>query len=239
VREDDGVNADGERSGSPDAVADPPAERIRVVLVDDHEMFAEGVARLLEREPDIDLVGVASTMAEVVAMVEERRPAVAVVDFMLPDGVGTDAATAIAAVSPDTRTLIITGSTEEAVLVAAIRAGCSGVLTKDKAFAALVDAIRLVATGDSYLDPLVIAAVQSGSQPRSHGAGAGAELTKREREVLHLLAQGRSNQAIGDELYVSRNTVRNHVQNILTKLHVHSKLEAVFVARRERLLDER
>jgi two-component system NarL family response regulator len=230
------MSGGGERSGNPDDDPDPRAEPIRVVLVDDHEMFTEGVARLLEREHDIDLVGVASTSTAAIAMAEELQPVVALVDFNLPDGRGTDAATSIAAVSPLTRTLIITGSTDESVLVAAIKAGCAGVLTKDKAFAALVDAIRLVATGEPYVDPFVLAAVARDAEPRSRGVGG--ELTKRELEVLQLLAQGCSNQAIGERLYVSRNTVRNHVQNVLIKLQVHSKLEAVFVARRERLLDD-
>lgn len=212
------------------------ADPIRVVIVDDHEMFTESVSQLLQHEAGIEVVGIAPTMAEGVALVEVQHPTVALVDFRLPDGQGTDAATSIKAVSDNTRTLIITGSTEESVVAAAIKAGCYGVITKDKAFSMLVDAIRLVATGESYVDPHIMAAVVT-----RHGGpsvGVGANLTKREREILQHLAHGKSNQAIGVELYVSRHTVRNHVQNILTKLRVHSKLEAVFVARQAGLLDE-
>jgi two-component system response regulator DevR len=230
------VNAGRERSGTTDDDAVPRTERIRVVLVDDHEMFTEGVSRLLESEHDIELVGVASTSAGAIALAEALLPDVALVDFNLPDGLGTDTATSIAAVSTGTRTLIVTGSFDESMLHAAIEAGCSGVLTKNKAFSALVDAVRLVAAGESYVDPSVLAVVGPDSEPRS--LRAGAALTRREQEVLHLLAQGCSNQAIGEQLYVSRNTVRNHVQSIITKLQVHSKLEAVFVARRARLLDD-
>ena len=121
------------------------------------------------------------------------------------------------------------------MLVAAIEAGCSGVVTKNKGFAELVGAIRLVADGETYVDPHVLAAVRPRPAPRSPGLET--TVSKREREVLVLMAQGHSNQAIGTELFVSLNTVRNHVQSILRKLEVHSKLEAVFVARREGLLE--
>jgi DNA-binding NarL/FixJ family response regulator len=219
----------------PDAGAEEAADPIRVVIVDDHEMFTESVSQLLQAEPGIEVVGIAPTMAEGVALVEVLRPTIALVDFRLPDGQGTDAATSIRAVSDTTRTLIITGSTAEPVVVAAIKAGCYGVITKDKAFAVLVEAIRQVAAGESYVDPLVLAEV---ARVGTSAAGLGVNLTKREREILQHLAQGQSNHVIGETLFVSRHTVRNHVQNILTKLGVHSKLEAVFVARQEGLLDD-
>src|SRR3990170_4964143 len=114
----------------PDAV-EGIADPIRVVIVDDHEMFTESVSQLLQHEPGIEVVGIAPTMAEGVALVEVQRPTIALVDFRLPDGHGTDAATSIRAVSDRTRTLIITGSTAESVVVAAIQAGCYGVITKD------------------------------------------------------------------------------------------------------------
>jgi len=221
--------------GMGDDAAERTAGPIRVVVVDDHEMVLEGIRRLLEGEPDIEVVGTASTVAGAVAVAEAGHPAVALVDYQLPDGRGTDAATSIRAVSATTRTLIITGSTEESVLVAAIEAGCSGVLTKNKAFAELVGAIHVVAAGETYVDPHVLAAVRPSPAPRSPGLET--IVSKREREVLVLMAQGRTNQAIGTDLFVSLNTVRNHVQSILRKLEVHSKLEAVFVARREGLLE--
>jgi DNA-binding NarL/FixJ family response regulator len=181
-------------------------------------------------------VGAASTAAAGVALAAEVLPDVAVVDFQLPDGRGTDAAASIRAVSAAIHVLIITGAADESVLVAAIRAGCSGVITKDRAFVELADAIRLVAAGGAYVDAHVLATVRPHRGPRAPGLSA--LLTKREREVVRLLAQGHSNRAISAELYVSLHTVRNHVQNILEKLNAHSKLEAVAVARREGLLDD-
>ncbi|MBA2281451.1 MAG: response regulator transcription factor [Actinomycetota bacterium] len=217
-------------------MADEPerSERIRVLIVDDHEMFMEGVVRLLEREPAIEVVGTAATMAESIGRAEALRPAVAVVDFQLPDGLGSDAAVAIRAASAGTAVLILTGSTDELVVVAAVTAGCAGVLTKDKAFTELVEAIGIVAAGEAYVDAHVLAAVR----PRLTQRGLAPTLTKREREILQLVARGLTNQAISDELFVSLHTVRNHVQNVLVKLQVHSKLEAVFVARQSGLIDD-
>ena len=218
----------------PDQVGERDCVAIRLLIVDEHEMFIEGVSRLLERETDIEIIGAASTITGAVTLATALRPTVAMVDFHLPDGRGTEAATSIRAVSRNTRVLIVTGSTDESVLLPAAKAGCSGVLTKDKAVSELIEAIRLLAAGEEYVDPGLLAAVLP--CPRSPGL---APLTKREREILDALARGRSSRAIGDELFLSLHTVRNHVQNIITKLQVHSKIEALMVARREGLLDER
>jgi len=207
---------------------------IRVLVVDDQEMFAESVARLLANEADIDVVGVAATMADAVRQSRSTLPDVAIVDFHLPDGDGAAAAIAIRAVSPATRILIITGYTDEQALIASIDAGCSGFVTKDKAVRELVDAVHVAHAGEAYITPQMLARILprlGQTQPR-----LGSDITPRELSVLDLMAEGLSNQAIGERLFLSVHTIRNHVQNILYKLDAHSKLEAVAIATREGLL---
>jgi DNA-binding NarL/FixJ family response regulator len=210
---------------------------IRVLVVDDHEMFAESVSRLLADEADIEIAGLAATMNDAVRVAGTTRPDVAIIDFHLPDGDGIVTSTRIRAVSPETRLLMLTGSADDRLLVDAIDAGCSGFVTKDKALSELVHAVRLVHRGEAYIPPQLLA----GLLPRigTTHRGIGSDLSPREREVLSIVAEGLSNQAIAERLFLSVNTVRNHVQRILFKLHAHSKLEAVATAIREGLLSRR
>jgi two-component system, NarL family, response regulator DevR len=205
------------------------ATHLRIAVVDDHEMFAESIARVLATQPDLEVVGVARTSAEGAALVEATRPDVAVLDYQLPDADGAEAAARLRAVSPETRVLILTGLADERLLTAAIDAGCAGFLTKDRAVDELVRAVRLVHAGDAYVPPGMLANLL----PRlgRNYRGVGTDLTPREREVLELLALGLSNQAIAERLVLSVHTVRHHVQNVLAKLGAHSKLEAVATAR--------
>jgi DNA-binding NarL/FixJ family response regulator len=210
---------------------------VKVLLIDDHLMFAQSLARLLDVEPDIDVVGMFGTMLDGVAAATIRRPDVVVVDYRLPDGDGVSAASRITADVADVGVIMLTGMTDEQLVLDAMDAGCAGFVTKDKAASELVHAIRVVHDGDAYLPPKLLAALlPKFSAPRRR---IGDDLTDREREVLQLMAEGLTNKDISQRLVVSNFTTRNHVRNILTKLHAHSRLEAVVIANRERVLDRR
>ena len=208
---------------------------ITVALIDDHEMFAESLARILERETDIVVVGQALSVADGLELVDRTSPQVVLVDLHLPDGRGTDLASAIRERNPDVQVLMLTGSGEGDALLEAIDAGCVGFVTKDRAVVELTAAIRAAAVGESYVDPSVLMGLMGRIQRRTSG-GVGKDLSAREREVLELLGAGVSTANIAAQLFLSVHTVRNHVQSILTKLGAHSKLEAVAIATREGLL---
>ena len=211
------------------------ADPIRVLLVDDHEMFLDSLARVLRDEPDIEVVGRAGSCNAAVKLAESLQPGVAIVDYQLPDGDGVTTAGTLRTVSPGTRVLLLTGLSDSRLATSAIEAGCLGFLTKDKAVGELVSAVRLAHAGEAYLSPDVLAALM-GRLDRSH-RGLGSDLTIREQEVLQLLAAGVGNKDMAGELDLSFHTIRNHVQNVIVKLGAHSKLEAVAIAAREGLVD--
>ncbi|HMD46295.1 MAG TPA: response regulator transcription factor [Acidimicrobiales bacterium] len=212
----------------------PPAA-VRVLVIDDHLMLAESVARILGAEDDMEVVGVAANSADGVRLAAEFSPDVVVADYQLPDATGAATAASIRAIHPETRVLILTGHDDDRLLADALEAGCSGFLTKDKAVEELVAAVHHVHAGEVYIPPNMLA----GLLPRLNrkNRGLGSDLTPREMEVLRLLGEGASNQAIADRLYLSLHTVRHHVQSVLTKLNAHSKLEAVVIATREGLIE--
>jgi len=158
-------------------------------------------------------------------------------DYELPDGDGVSAAAAIKRSVPDAKVVILTSFADDAVLVRALEAGCSGFLTKHKSAREVERAVRLAAEGEALISPDVLVRLLpklSRSEPERK---IGFDLTARELEVLGLLAEGLSGEAIATRLYLSPNTVRNHVQNLLPKLGAHSRLEAVSIAARAGLLD--
>lgn len=209
---------------------------IRVIVVDDHEMFAESIGRVLALEDDIEVAGLAASSRQGIELAEALAPDVAIVDHRLPDAGGAQTIRRILAVSPSTKVLILSGYKDHQIVSSSIRAGCSGFLSKDKAVRELAVAVRAVRDGEAYLPSEALGRlVARGSTP--DGAGPGDELTRRERHVLQLMAGGLSNRAIATQLSLSLNTVRNHVQRILTKMEAHSKLEAVMIAFREDLVE--
>jgi DNA-binding NarL/FixJ family response regulator len=204
---------------------------IRVLIVDDHEMFAESVARQLNAKHDLEVVARASSLDAGVREAERTRPDVAIVDYLLPDGDGARATMEVLTVSPDTRVLMVTGAEDDSLVVSAIDAGCSGFLTKRAATAELVSAVRALAAGGAYIPSRLLGTVLS--RGSATGRSLGADVTTREREVFALIATGASTTNVANELCVSANTVRNHVQRVLVKLGAHSKLEGVAIAVRE------
>jgi DNA-binding NarL/FixJ family response regulator len=203
---------------------------IRVLIVDDHSMVAESLRRVLESEADLDVVAVADTAASAVAVATAERPDVVLMDYHLPDGDGIAATRAIKLVNPDTKVILLTGVNATAALSGALEAGCSGYLEKTGHVDRLADAIRSVQGGGLVLSSDDLARAVSAPKPPER------TLTDREMEVLQRLADGSSTNAIAEELGVSTTTVRAHVQRILAKLEVHSRLEAVASARRQGII---
>lgn len=201
----------------------------KVQIVDDHFLFAEALGSVIRDLPEYDLVGIAVTGPQAVSMTQEKQPDVILLDYHLPGYSADQLMPRLRNASPGSRVIILTSDTSEASLVKGIQAGVSGFLTKDRALDDVVQALRSVASGKSILTDDQLAKV-----PR---AFADAEqLTIREVEILRLLARGRDTQAIADELTISSNTVRTHLQNTFSKLGAHSKLEAVSIAGRRGLL---
>lgn len=204
---------------------------IRVLVVDDHDLLADSLVRVLDAESDIDVVGRAATMAAAIDVARTTAPEVVVMDYGLPDGDGVTAAQRIREHRPESLIVVMTGLGDERVLLRAVEAGCSGFVTKDRGVQELLVAIRTVVAGEAYIPAPLLARLLPQLQPTYRRLGG--DLTRREVEVLALAAEGLANRAIADSLHVSVHTVRNHVQNAIAKLQAHSKLEAVAVAVRE------
>jgi DNA-binding NarL/FixJ family response regulator len=205
------------------------AERsVDVMIVDDHKMFAESLSRLLADDPEIRVVATCAAADDAFALAGALRPAVAIVDYVLPGEDGVALARRLKEHAPEIQVIMLTGSPDDHILLAAIEAGCSGFLTKERAAAEVAEAVHAVADGEALISPEMLARLL----PQLHRATnlPGADLTERERELLACLARGLSNRAIASELFLSVNTVRNYVQSILHKLGAHSKLEAVSLA---------
>ncbi|HLB61476.1 MAG TPA: response regulator transcription factor [Actinomycetota bacterium] len=217
-------------------------ERLRVMVVDDHALFRRGLEMVLEHEEDIDLVGEASDGAEAVQKAQELMPDVVLMDVRMPKRSGIEAAREIRDVMPHVKILMLTISDEEADLYEAIKAGASGYLLKEIPIEEVADAIRSVWQGQSRISPSMaskllteFAAISKAADERPPMPSP--RLTDREMEVLKLVAQGKNNRDIAKELFISENTVKNHIRNILEKLHLHSRMEAVVYAVREKLLE--
>jgi DNA-binding NarL/FixJ family response regulator len=210
------------------------AATIRVLIVDDHDIFAQSLVRLLESKPRLSVVGTAGTVASAVASAVELRPDVVLMDFELPDGDGPQATREIKALVPSANVVMLTGHTADEALVSAIASGCSGFVSKADTTESLFDAIIAArddepVTSSSELAPLL-------RQLAPTHRGLGADLTPRELEVLRLMATGLINKQVARTLGLRLNTIRNHSQSILCKLHAHSRLEAVATAVRDGII---
>src|SRR5687767_9061538 len=218
------------------------SESITVVIADDHALFRRGLTMVLESEPDIEVVGEANDGHEVVTLAEKYMPDLVLMDVRMPGRGGIDAAQAIKDAVPHTKILMLTISDEEEDLYDAIKVGASGYLLKEISIEEVADSIRQVHAGQSLISPsmaskLLTEFAAMARKDEEKQQMPTPRLTDREMEVLTLVAQGLNNRDIAKELFISENTVKNHVRNILEKLHLHSRMEAVVYAVREKLLE--
>lgn len=211
---------------------------MRLLLIDDHIIFREGLASIIRSEPDIEIVGLAGTVREAVEMAVGLNPDIILMDFSLPDGTGADATRLILAAHPNARIVFLTMSEGDENLFAAIRSGAKGYLLKDMHPSKLVTAIRAVHNGESALSrSMTLRLMKELSQPgRSDSTQAAPTLTRRELDVLRAVADGKSNQEIANELVLSENTVKYHVHSILDKLQLKSRREAAAYAKERGLI---
>jgi two-component system NarL family response regulator len=215
-----------------------------VLIADDHALFRRGLEMVLDEEQDIELVGQASDGTEAVARARESLPDVVLMDIRMPKTSGIEAARAMKEAAPSAKIVMLTISDEEEDLFEAIRAGASGYLLKDIPLDEVAGAVRAVHGGQSLINPSMagklltefatLARRDEEERPQQVPA---PKLTEREMEVLKLVARGMNNRDIAKELFISENTVKNHVRNILEKLQIHSRMEAVMIAVREKLIE--
>ena len=237
------MSGDSGASGEADD-ARPVPDPIRVLIVDDHALFRRGLEMVLAEESDIELVGEASDGAEAVDKAGEALPDVVLMDIRMPRSSGIEACRAMKEVAPSAKIVMLTISDEEEDLFEAIRAGASGYLLKDIPYDEVADVVRAVHGGQSLINPSMAAKLltefaalaKRDGEERTQQVPA-PQLTDREMEVLRLMARGMNNRDIAKELFISENTVKNHVRNILEKLQIHSRMEAVMIAVREKLIE--
>ncbi|HET8521784.1 MAG TPA: response regulator transcription factor [Thermomicrobiales bacterium] len=207
-------------------------DSIRILIADDHPLFRKGIRTILGAIPDFDVVGEATTGQETAAEASILQPDVILMDLQMPDGSGIVATREILQQTPEARILVVTLFEDDDSVFAALRAGARGYVLKDADEEEIVRAIRAVAAGQAIFSPAVATRVLTYfAAPHHEDARAFPSLTEREREILHLIAQGHSNPAIARQLSLSTKTVANHVSNIFGKLQVADRAEAIVRAR--------
>jgi DNA-binding NarL/FixJ family response regulator len=216
-------------------------DRLKVLIVDDHALFRRGLQMVLDGEPDLQVVGEAGDGNQAIERAQELMPDVVLMDVRMPRRSGIEATRELRRLLPHVQIIMLTVSDEEADLYEAIKAGASGYLLKEIATDEVPEAIRSVVAGQSRISPAMASKLLNEFAAMSRRPGSpgftGPNLTDRELEVLRLVATGLNNRDISKQLFISENTVKNHVRNILDKLHLHSRMEAVVYAVRENLVD--
>jgi DNA-binding NarL/FixJ family response regulator len=211
------------------------SDRIRIAVGDDHPLFREGVAAVLQLEPDLEIVGQCATAEETIRLSRELLPDVILLDLDMPGG-GLNAIRAIAADCPVTKIVILTVSDDEEHVVAAFKSGAHAYVLKGVAARELISILRAVWAGEGYVSPALAAQLLSEMKPASARerpqTGAFDDLTERERQILELIAVGSSNKEIGQQLHLTEKTVKHYVTNILQKLHVRNRVEAALLAQK-------
>jgi DNA-binding NarL/FixJ family response regulator len=212
----------------------PPPDTVRVLVVDDHRMFAASLAQALQSESDLLVVGQGTSIGEARALMASTTPDVVLLDHRLPDGDGVGAIAELHGIRPSARIVVLTATTSDRLLVAAMEAGAAGFIAKTQRLDDVISGVRAAAQGESVVSAKLLTRLLP--RLRRQGSGSRAELTEREREILDLLARGLSNADIAQQLTISVHTVRNHVANLSAKLGAHSKLEVLSIAVREGLV---
>lgn len=209
-------------------------EPIRLALVDDHHVVRRGLRSFLEAFPDITVVGEASSGEELLERVDRWLPDVVIMDLLMPGGIdGIETTRRVRAMTPHTQVVVLTAHTDDARVIAALRAGAIGYVPKDAEPETLLSTVRAAARGQSLLGPAI---AESVFQELMGRAQIRYDLTEREMEVLRLLAHGQTNREIAEELVVTVETVKTHVGNILAKLHLAHRTQAVIRALKEGLI---
>ena len=207
---------------------------VRVVLVDDHDLFRTGLRNLLEEQDGMIVLGEAANGVEAVALVREAAPDVVVMDLKMPAMTGVEATRLITSESPLTRVIVLTISDQDSDVMDAIVAGACGYLLKDSSIENVVAGIRSAAVGSSLISPAiaskVLQRVRATTADMDMADAIRAELSDRELEVLKLIAKGYSNEEIAKELFVSMATVKTHITHILMKLDLRDRVQAVVLA---------
>lgn len=211
------------------------SDKIRIVIVDDHPLFREGVASILGNEPDFEVTGQGASAGEALQLVTDLLPDIVMLDIDMP-GNGIKAAREIAVVCPVTKIVFLTVSEADDNLVEALKTGGRAYILKGVAGKELIRILRAVSEGESYLPPALAASLLL-DYSRSRGDEKTArsplnELTERERQILELIGLGMSNKEIGLKLFLSEKTVKHYVTNILQKLQVHNRVEAALIAQK-------
>lgn len=211
-----------------------------MLVVDDQELFRRGMTMLLGSETGIEVVGEASNGVEGLELAKSAAPDVVLLDVRMPKQSGIEACVAIKETVPSAKIVMLTMSDEEADLYEAVKNGASGYLLKDSSIEEVAQGIRVVADGQSLISPSMAAKLidefKTMSKP-DKVTGAALKLTERELDVLRLVAKGLSNRDVAQRLAISENTVKNHVRNMLEKLQLHSRMEAVMYAVREKIVE--
>lgn len=212
-------------------------ERITVLIVDDHSVVRQGVRAFLEAQPDMRIVGEADSGEAAIRLAEEQVPDVVLMDLILPGMNGVEATRQIKRVSPRTQVIVLTSFYEDEHIFPALRAGAISYMLKDIRSSELAEIVRKAAQGESVLHPRVAARViQEVRQAKRAVPAPFAELTERELDVLRMIAEGHSNAAIAEKLVLSEKTVKGHVSNILSKLHMEDRTQAAVFAWQQGLM---
>lgn len=213
---------------------------IKILLVDKREIFVEGLARVLTDKPSMKVVGTCRCGFEAIKKARETQPDIIIIDTELPTGECMEAMRTISELLPGVKVLMLTHSEADEDLFSALKMGATGYITKDVTIADLVHAISVVANGGVIISPPMakrmfreFTAVEAGKEQKPEDPEI--KLSKREKQVLTLLATGASNKEIADTLFIAENTVKVHLRSIMEKLHVHSRLQAAILAREERV----